>query len=586
MAAPPFKVKALYEYKSEHGDDLSFPQSQVITVTEEEDDDWYVGEYTDAAGESQTGLFPKNFVEKYEPAPPPRPTRSRPKPAEPPAEPAPPAAAQPDPEPTPERPPAQREEPEPPVPVAASKPPLADPEPPPAPKPVEAKPMESAPPAKKAPPPVAAKSNAFKDRIAAFNKPAAAPVAPFKPSSGSSSFIKKPFVAPPPARDSYVPPPREPVQQKVYRRDEDPEIAERRAQDDENARQAGLTGASQQVAEGEEEDAPKPTSLKDRIAMLQKQQMEQAQRQAQAGQKEKPKRPPKKRTESHDREEGEGAGLDKVLSGEQTERPSMDSSRELPPAPARKLSQPAAPEPEPFSDGGNDADQSAAGETTEDAGGSSTSVDDDDERRKRHPAAPSHEANVGDEEDDEGEGEEEEDEEDEETARQNRLRARMAALSGAGRGGGMFNPMGFNPMAGMGGPPPKKKAASRPERRATEDEEQAQPTPIPGMPRGMALPGMGPPKASEPAEEDDEEEDTRQAVHPAEEDEAAPAPAPPSRTSTGRSVPPVPSSAPGGAPPVPGGRPSLDGSSAHAVLALELTNLSQLDLSLLPPPQS
>src|ERR1700743_1852646 len=70
-----FRVKALYEYSSPHEDDLSFPQGQIISVTEEEDADWYIGEYIDAAGVKQAGLFPRNFVEKFEPEMPPRPPR-------------------------------------------------------------------------------------------------------------------------------------------------------------------------------------------------------------------------------------------------------------------------------------------------------------------------------------------------------------------------------------------------------------------------------------------------------------------------------------------------------------------------------
>ena len=55
---PPFQVKALYEYKSDFEDDLSFPVGQVITITEIEDDLWYSGEYN-----GKSGMFPKNFVE-------------------------------------------------------------------------------------------------------------------------------------------------------------------------------------------------------------------------------------------------------------------------------------------------------------------------------------------------------------------------------------------------------------------------------------------------------------------------------------------------------------------------------------------
>ena len=74
-----FRVKALYEYTSPHEDDLTFDAGQVITVTEEEDEDWYGGEYTDANGAKQEGIFPRNFVEKIEPTAPPRPARARPK---------------------------------------------------------------------------------------------------------------------------------------------------------------------------------------------------------------------------------------------------------------------------------------------------------------------------------------------------------------------------------------------------------------------------------------------------------------------------------------------------------------------------
>lgn len=54
----PFKVKAVFEYKSEYEDDLNFPVGQVITVTEVEDEDWYSGTY-----DGRLGMFPKNFVE-------------------------------------------------------------------------------------------------------------------------------------------------------------------------------------------------------------------------------------------------------------------------------------------------------------------------------------------------------------------------------------------------------------------------------------------------------------------------------------------------------------------------------------------
>ncbi|KAK6456741.1 uncharacterized protein RJT20DRAFT_126790 [Scheffersomyces xylosifermentans] len=62
--SPPFKVKAIFEYKSDYEDDLNFPLGQVITVTTVEDEEWYSGEY-----DGKTGMFPKNFVELIPTAP-------------------------------------------------------------------------------------------------------------------------------------------------------------------------------------------------------------------------------------------------------------------------------------------------------------------------------------------------------------------------------------------------------------------------------------------------------------------------------------------------------------------------------------
>jgi myosin tail region-interacting protein MTI1 len=219
MPAAPFKVKAVFDYKSAEPDDLNFPNGQIITVTAEEDDDWYAGEYVDVIGKKWEGIFPKNFVEKYEPEIPSRPNR--------------PARAKKDAEPTPavapvpadahgldvgDEPPSKARETEMapqflakdnshqgaethaaaratqgvvqrPAP-ASTKPPIHSP-----------KPAANKPP----PPQVAEKPDvgSFKDRMAMFNKPAAPPIAPFKPGGagpGVSGFIKKPFVAPPPSK--------------------------------------------------------------------------------------------------------------------------------------------------------------------------------------------------------------------------------------------------------------------------------------------------------------------------------------------------------------------------------------------------
>lgn len=569
-----FKVKALYEYSSPHEDDLNFPVGQIITITEEEDEDWYTGEYLDEAGAKHEGIFPRNFVEKYEPVAPPRPTRTRPKKepepaaeevAAPPEEPAPPAfspkaAAAPEPaheEEQPVSPPPLPTEPR--SPIAAAAPRAREPEPElpasppsaPAAEPAPQSPPKAAP-AKKGPPPVTQKpaSSSFKDRIAAFNKSAAPPIAPFKPAglggaSGSSSFIKKPFVAPPPKGNTYVPVQRNAPVAPVYRRDEDPEIKEREAENEETAQKAGLLPTESN--EGDE-DQPKPLSLKERMALLQKQQQEQAQRHAEAAAKrEKPKRPAKPRMPSHEPAASEGADeeevaqpppLDRTDTGGTGGRESIDESHppRVPAQPRRKPSH--GPEPRD----GNEADMSGAGETTEDQA-DLTERDDSDEkpRRPSRVATESAATEEAQEEDDEEE-EEEEDEEAKEFRRKEELRARMARL-----GGGMGMPGMFG-MPVPGGapslPPKKKKPSASSDRRPSEDSQPlASPIQAPPVPMMMPLPGLGGPRKSEdktpmneepPAVSDGEDEDEPVA----------------------RSPPAVPAGASAAAPPVPGGRPA------------------------------
>ena len=522
MSAPPYKVKATYDYTSPHDDDLHFSTGQIITVTEEEDAEWFVGHYTDKDGTKQDGLFPRNFVERYEPEAPPRPARSRPK-----KEPAPPA----DPEPVPPT------EEEPATNKATSKveqtpkdtaPPSTEQALPPAPAqvekekiPLDVKVSKPAPESKAPPPAVAEKPSSFKDRIAAFNKPSAPPLAP-KPggaSSGTTAYVKKPFVAPPPARDAYVPPPKEAAPQKVYRREEDPEIAERKAQEAEAAQKAGLA-----VPEGEEgeEDAPKATSLKDRIALLQKQQQEQAAKRAESGTKAKPKRPPKPQTEASSEavpriDTDTGATEDPELRPSEDERPAI--SRQTSARSAKGLTAEPSNQ-EPISDG-NEADQSGAGETTEDVGGDSTEVDDSDEKKKpsTQPVPPPRtstassrdvpppppraavaspkeprsaqpddkasddEAGEGKEGEEEGDEEEEEEEIDEETRRKMELRQRMAKMSGGMGMGNMFGPPGGMSMAGASSKRTKSSGASA-DTAAASPQAQSTPTiPIPGMQR-------------------------------------------------------------------------------------------------------
>lgn len=566
MAAPPFTVKAVYEYTSEHDDDLKFDVGQIIKVTAEEGDDWYEGSYTDASGAKQEGLFPRNFVEKYEPAIPSRPTRA-PRPKSEVRSPPPPAAEPDEEEPEEDVPPvpaASKPQP-PPVDVLAAsskqaqdvvkspqsatsqQSPAVKAEPPPAPKPAPAEPAQPAATPGKPPPPVAPKSNAFKDRIAAFNRAEAAPIAPMQPGRQGqrNEYIKKPFVAPPPSKNAYIPPVQkvEPVH-KPYIREEDPEIKQKQDDDRAAAEAAGLTGdAPAPKSEEADEDAPKPMTLKERMALLQKEQEAQRARHADSAQLKERKAPAKKPIDPERAPvpEGEDEDVEGVRSPA-TERQSLDMPREKPRGtsaqrrvPTEPMSPvPSAPEHEILS-GGEEADQSAAGETTEDDAGT-IGPDEGDERSTsmpRAPAAPAREPDVGDEEDTAEEGQEEEEEEvDEEEQRKQRLRERMARLAG-GQGGGPFNPFGAPPSAA----PPTKKRSTREKKPAEEDTPSSPPHQM------VAIPGMGgaPPvpmqrmhspeagvqrAATAPQHEMDE----------AEEDE----PAPPPRRSTqeGRGAPP------------------------------------------------
>ncbi|PYH47569.1 SH3 domain protein [Aspergillus saccharolyticus JOP 1030-1] len=545
MSSPPFTVRAVFEYTSDHNDDLNFAIGQIITVTAVEDAEWYFGEYADDSGRKVEGIFPKNFVERYEPPAPPRPTRpSRPRkeaePVPPPPEPAVAAAIPaaesshhtelepvpvPEPEPEVEKTPAAVPQPPSSPPSALASPVNELPSPKPVPAPVAQLPTrevnEPAPkPVSKPPPPAVTEKptgSSFKDRIAAFNKHAAPPVAPFKPgglSQGSSTFIKKPFVAPPPSKNAYVPPPREPPPQKIYRREENPDVQER------VTRELPVSEARPLSSEGPEQGAenePKPTSLKERIALLQKQQMEQAARHAEAAQKkEKAKRPPpKKRLDSHEETiptqdipaEGGEAGDFAREHASDAAAPAVPHPA-MPPPPARELASDT-----------NDADDSAAADT-EDMEETSTSKEDSDERiraeaRQHTENLPSDEDNEAiedqaqveeeEEEEDDEEEEEEEEEIDPEIKRKMELRERMAKMSG---GMGM---MGFfGPPGGMPIPAAARKPKAPVEAERAVDDESSRPAAAPPVPI-MALPGMNSGKPPvypnvEKEEEDDEGE--------------------------------------------------------------------------------
>ena len=542
MAKPPFQVRALYDYKSPHEDDLSFPNAQIITVIDEEDGDWYYGEYEDGNGKKQEGLFPRNFVKSYEPETPPRPNRQKAK-----RDPEPPTA------------PADVEEPktledsqeakynvthpqdvlaaeskdqegpediEPDTQLepATSPPPAQTPsEPPPTATPSTRREAKPTPPiaAKGPPPPVTEKpaSGSFRDRINAFNKSSAPPPAPSKPAglgaSAGSSFIKKPFVAPPPSKNAYVPPPRQDNPHKVYRREEDPEVVAQVSRDPDEEDSAPLQTQSSKTDESE--DQPKPTSLKERIALLQRQQAEQASRHA--DKKERAKRPPKKQeveqdSPEHDDEEGEE--LEPVKSTDTTSKRSIETPRD-----ARSSAKPRKsreetslgsslpiPPKEVFSDG-NDADQSGAADTGEEEDQSTGRDDSDDKPRRQSSIVPQQSplpssredtktaAEVGDEDAEEEEEEEEEDEVDPEVRRRMEIRERMAKMSGGMGMAGMFGPPG-----GMSQPRGPIKQGTGSSERKMSGSSKSDPVPeassVPPVPI-MAMPGLAKVRSPETA---------------------------------------------------------------------------------------
>ncbi|KAF4766354.1 hypothetical protein HAV15_010783 [Penicillium sp. str.  len=640
MSSPPFTVRSVFEYASGHDDDLNFPIGQIVTVTALEDDDWYYGEYSDAQGAKQEGIFPKNFVEKYEPPAPPRPSRPRPKkePEPVPVESPVTETKQAEPEPEPEVQPTEEDyeiaspqAPLPQSPLRASAPiaEVASSPPQPAKAPAPAPPVAATEPAAKAPskasPPAVAEKpsgSSFRDRIAAFNKPAAAPVTPFKPGGSQPSFIKKPFVAPPPSRDAYKPPPREPAP-KVYKREEDPDVKEQISREPpvSESRPAPIEGGEEGA-----EDRPKPTSLKDRIALLQKQQLEQAQRHAEAAQKkEKPSRPPpKKSTDEHvapvPDEEQEAPSVEESSA---TRDPSVDTLRAAPLPPQPPV--PFSPTQEIGSDA-NDADDSAAADS-EDAGETSASKDDEEDQpqprpvSQRQPSTRAVEQTPEADVEDEGDAEEEE-EMDPETKRRMELRERMAKMSGGMGMMGLFGPpAGGMPGMSSAGGARKAKTPGESEKRLGElESEPTSPANAPPVPM-IPLPGMN--VASKPAPssievEKEEEEpsatplteqhsardvpDVEEVIHGGAQPRTSvdrPAPAPPSQDRSApppppresRPVPTVPGEPPASPPPVPAGRPAPPpprpttadkGEESDDELSVHTSNLS-LNTSAAPP---
>ena len=559
MAIPPFRVKAVYEYSSPHNDDLSFSNGQIITVTDEEDSDWYYGEYLDPENTKHKGLFPRNFVERYEPATPPRPSRS--------------IRSKRDTEFTSSKQELVTSEliedrvlPEESLRsyesttdtlgdiksakavrvgldnvgveleegrtrIANSKPSLPT--------------SKSTPGNIAKPEPLQMAENpntgSFRDRIAAFNKPTAPPVAPVKPTelgrSGNFGFVKRAFNAPPPSKNTYVSTKREPLPQRLDRREEDLDVAAQSGNDIEAMNQVATQVATPYTEDNVDE--PKPTRLKDRIALLQKQQIEQAPRHTESSQKrEKPKRPPKKRMESF---QGGGAATNPLdgdeenaidvgaIDGADTAEqhfnhvsPSGSLVRDTSLTRSSRIKEvisiqkPAVDARETLSDA-NDADQSGAGDTEGEE--ASTGKDDSDDKSRsqavslsrRDLKAPTQEVDVGDADDLTDENEDEGEDVDTEIKRRMEIRERMAKMSGGMGMAGMFGVPGI-PAASMLG---RQKSNTSSDKRASGSPdaenlvlESFRTPPIPIIP----MPGMQ--RVQSPEPENSHLEIEKQTINP------------------------------------------------------------------------
>lgn len=501
-------MKALYDYLSEEDDDLKFRSNQIITVTDVEDADWYYGEFEDDQATKVEGLFPKNFVKILEPEAPPRPARSLRNKKDPDA-----AASstpvqtagtiadkneQPAVKPQPTASASDLLDSKPSRNLSSSDTPI-DPEEPKAPAPTpggEPAPSKS--------PPVSEKpsSNAFRDRINAFNKPAAPPIAPVKPAglsgAGTSGFVKKPFVAPPPSKNAYVPPPREIPPQRVYRHEEDRDVPEQA--DKMDAAESKVDPVSRGPPT-EDEDQPAPASLKDRIALLQKQQMEQAARHADAAQKKDKGRKARKAVETDEGntnvEEGEHNILEKIDSGDTESKRAVEGSRRRRPSRNENAASLAdSTHPRDVLSDGNDADQSGAGDT-EEGDEVSTGRDDSDNKPERRPSFSASTTkqreqqilSTGDDEDPSDDEDEDQalEDVDPEVRRRMEIRERMAKMSGGMGMAGMFGPS-----PALSSKAPTKKASLPNERKSSGasgvassvDTSRAAPVPI------IPIPGM------------------------------------------------------------------------------------------------
>ncbi|POS82819.1 hypothetical protein EPUL_003903 [Erysiphe pulchra] len=520
MPSQVFKVKSIYEYVSQHDDDLHFPLGQIIDVTNEEDDEWYSGEYVDESGIKQEGIFPKNFVEKYEPTAPPRPIpANRPiKETESTSEgidltsdeleipytaeniPVDPAHI---------TPPLQQSPPQKPSPktnVLGSS--IVTP---------KSKLHRSSPPSrvpsfeKPTPPPIFEKpaSNSFKDRVAAFNKASSSVSGPLKPggliSGDVSSFIKKPFIAPPPSKDAYIPIPRDhSIPSKFALKGVDQSLAKK-----ENEKQIKSEKFSFEPTDLKDliNTDVKPTSLKERIALLQKQQIEQASRLADAAhKKDKARRPVKKHVEPTAQDESDEQKNPTSLEKTDSKEVSIIKSLEEDKISISDIRKSIDESPR--------STESSGDENVVDATRGIEDITENGDKVKPHGSLKNGEDNLNtisssqdfgiqsevsteqnvEEDNNQGDEDEEDGEIDAEIKRKEELRARMAKMSGGMNMHAILGPLGGIPMPSVIIP---KKKSNNPSHVNDRKEESPISTPQKESFTAIPLPGMAHLKAKD-----------------------------------------------------------------------------------------
>ncbi|CAX45008.1 conserved hypothetical protein [Candida dubliniensis CD36] len=403
------KVKAIFDYKSDYDEDLNFDAGTIINIISVENDEWYSGEY-----DGKQGMFPKNFVEVLD-----EPTANPDQPIIPEES----KSAQP-------------------LKVETTNDDVVSNE----------APVETNSPKKSIEKPVGSPtetvhsaSKAIESHASKVPMPQSFPSKPVDPYS-----IKKQFVGA--SASSYVP--------KIQPRDDSYLIA-RPLHDS----KAPLVTSHDDPVEKPEEEIPK-LSLKERIALIQKQQQEEAEREAEAirRKEERNKRKAEEREKlKHLKETQQDVNVPSEISahgtGESIHIPTSPTRNNEPPKVHDTVKETEGPIPSAVEANGEDAEG---------------------DYKKDEPNYGERNVQAGDEEE---EGEEEEEEEETEEDKRRRLIERMAKISG---GRNMFGMMGMPTPFGA----PPQRAPSKKKREASKEPSSDTVT---SPPRDSAPPASEPP---------------------------------------------------------------------------------------------